>query len=694
MSGSDAADNAGTIALRTSDVLATLGVGVHLSDTAGPYGNISLVSQELQYLGIDSVRDTDPQTWTVSNYVSLAETGVQMDLIEGKPGENLTTSSIASDFAMIDQIEAAVPGSIIGIEGLNEPYNYPVDYNGSPVESWSELVAVQDAIEAQAASDSLLAGVPILASSINTGDFPGPAPDLGGSGEIGNAHVYPPSGDQPGATMASAVGDDANLVDGDPVWITEFGYSTTPGDSSFGVDQATQAKNILNGLADSFAAGVSHIFLYELNDELANIPSDDAWAATGLFNSDGSAKLAATAIHNFTSILADNGAEASDFQVGTLSYAITGMPSTAHSLLLEKSDGTFQILIWNEAPDWNPATQSAIAVAPVTVTVTIDGTPVDASLYDPMVGTDAIDEYGTANQVLVTLTDHPVVLQLALEDKSSSATAANRGNAFGAVADGPPCFCEGTRIATLMGETPVEALQVGDFVRTASGEVRPIRWIGRRSYDGRFIAGNRDVLPIVFSPDSLGDGIPVRALAVSPKHAMFLDGVLIPAEALVNGTSIVQRERVETLTYYHVELARHDILLAEGAPSESFVDDDSRGRFQNAAEFAALYPHRDRRACTLLRTPGGGWRGRSSGFACASRRGMPRSRRPPVRCAGISTVSAAVRSRAGRWMRRRPTRWSGCAFSTTAWRLPSSTPIRSAQIWPRQGVARVVTAFV
>ena len=71
---------------------------------------------------------------------------------------------------------------------------------------------------------------------------------------------------------------------------------------------------------------------------------------------------------------------------------------------------------------------------------------------------------------------------------------------------------------------------------------------------------------------------------------MFLEGLLVPARCLVNGTTIVQERSLECVDYFHVELDRHDILLAEGAPSESFLDDDSRGLFHNAAEFAALYP--------------------------------------------------------------------------------------------------------
>ena len=71
---------------------------------------------------------------------------------------------------------------------------------------------------------------------------------------------------------------------------------------------------------------------------------------------------------------------------------------------------------------------------------------------------------------------------------------------------------------------------------------------------------------------------------------MFLDGVLIPARCLVNGSTIIRERGLDRVDYFHIELDNHDVLLAEGAPSESYLDDDSRGMFHNASEFKALYP--------------------------------------------------------------------------------------------------------
>jgi hypothetical protein len=153
-----------------------------------------------------------------------------------------------------------------------------------------------------------------------------------------------------------------------------------------------------------------------------------------------------------------------------------------------------------------------------------------------------------------------------------------------------PCYCTGTRILTDHGEVAVEVLAIGDIVITASGARRPIRWIGTRSYTGRFANTNPAVLPVCVRAGALADGIPARDLWVSPDHALYLDDVLIPAEQLVNGATILKAERVESVTYWHVELDSHDVLVAEGAAAESFVDDGGRAIFHNAASFRALYP--------------------------------------------------------------------------------------------------------
>jgi Hint domain len=153
--------------------------------------------------------------------------------------------------------------------------------------------------------------------------------------------------------------------------------------------------------------------------------------------------------------------------------------------------------------------------------------------------------------------------------------------------DVAPCYCAGTVIRTPHGEQRVETLKIGDKVATISGAARPIKWIGRRGYSGRFVMGRKDILPVCIKKDALGNDMPRRDLWISPNHAMYFQDsdVLVEAKDLINGVSIIQAERVDRVDYFHIELDSHDVLIAEGAPAESFIDDASRGLFHNAAEY-------------------------------------------------------------------------------------------------------------
>src|SRR5436305_14436911 len=100
-------------------------------------------------------------------------------------------------------------------------------------------------------------------------------------------------------------------------------------------------------------------------------------------------------------------------------------------------------------------------------------------------------------------------------------------------------------ILTADGEVPVEDLVAGDLLVNFSGDTQSIRWIGRRGYDGRFVAGNRDVLPICIKPDAIMKGVPARDLWVSPEHSLYIGEVLVQAKHLINGVTVIQAENVE-----------------------------------------------------------------------------------------------------------------------------------------------------
>jgi len=151
------------------------------------------------------------------------------------------------------------------------------------------------------------------------------------------------------------------------------------------------------------------------------------------------------------------------------------------------------------------------------------------------------------------------------------------------------CFMPGTLIATSDGERAVETLAMGDMVLTHDGRSAPIRWIGRNTVSLVFSDKLR-TLPIRVIAGALGENVPARDLLVSPDHALLVGRVLVQAGALVNDTTIMRETNVpSTFVYYHVELADHALILAEGAPAETFIDNVDRMAFDNWEEHERLY---------------------------------------------------------------------------------------------------------
>ncbi|MCA0870135.1 Hint domain-containing protein [Seohaeicola saemankumensis] len=152
------------------------------------------------------------------------------------------------------------------------------------------------------------------------------------------------------------------------------------------------------------------------------------------------------------------------------------------------------------------------------------------------------------------------------------------------------CFAQGTMIACPGGDRAVQDLAIGDDVVTAGGQVRPVKWVGVQTVISVFSKGR--ARPVRIRAGALGMGLPHSDLTVTADHAMLVDGVLCNAGALVNGSSIVRVPLAEMggqFTVYHIETEAHEIILANGAPAETFIDNVSRRVFDNYAEFEAMY---------------------------------------------------------------------------------------------------------
>ena len=314
------------------------------------------------------------------------------------------------------------------------------------------------------------------------------------------------------------------------------------------------------------------------------------------------------------------------------------------------------------------------------------------------------DRHGSVNLLagnVLEVTENGVTYDLQLNPKQDFAGEffhlhADPGGGTDIVENRTPCYCLGTLIEVQRGRKRVENLRIGDHVMTKSGVTRPIKWIGRRGFTGRFVAGRKDILPICIKAGALEENVPRRDLWISPHHAMYFEGnsfegqsgavanhggVLIEAKDLVNGHSVVQAESVDRIEYFHIELDTHDVIVAEGALSESSMTTAAACSTTRTNSVRSI-PVRRPTLRTIARhgsTPAM----RSKPCAGTSRSARacraPPTSMAPGRYAAMSTRSARMRSRAGR---RTATRRKLRSVSTS-----SSADVASARCW-RTGFAK------
>ncbi|WP_299590094.1 Hint domain-containing protein [uncultured Tateyamaria sp.] len=146
------------------------------------------------------------------------------------------------------------------------------------------------------------------------------------------------------------------------------------------------------------------------------------------------------------------------------------------------------------------------------------------------------------------------------------------------------CFTPGTRIATQKGEVAVEKLEAGDKVFTRDNGAQTLRWVGRRDLTPQEMLAHPEFQPVLIRKGALGNGLPERDMLVSPQHRMLVNSdlaevmfhereVLIAAKHLT-GLDGVDQVQTGAVSYLHLMFDQHEVVLADGAWSESFQPGD------------------------------------------------------------------------------------------------------------------------
>ncbi len=413
MTTSDTAEsNAGPVPIRAVDFLNGIGIDTHIAYTDGGYANLSNVQSDIAYLGITELRDGisngENGSAPLSSYIQLAKAGEKFTFVVG--GGTSTTASIQYTLATIEQLAAAVPGSVKAIEGPNEINNQTLTFNG--VGGLQGAVALQRFLYQAVKATPSLSGVAVdyFTGYGTVGFAAGPDPNTtSGLADYDNQHPYPQGGQGP-ATWINPTQALPNEPGARGTFVyTETGYTTNLSDVN-GVDATAQGKYTLDLLLDGAKDGSSGTYLYQLLDAYkpGSPQGDDGY---GLFDTNNAPKLAATGIHDLAAILADTGSAASTFTPTALLYSVSGLPTTGNSLEIDKSDGTVDVVVWAEPQIWNESTKSEVAAPAETVTVNL-GTAHAVSVYDPLVGTTPIATSSSTSSIQLAITDHPLVLQV------------------------------------------------------------------------------------------------------------------------------------------------------------------------------------------------------------------------------------------------------------------------------------------
>ncbi len=414
-------DPSGPAAARMVDFLDSIGVCVHIAQGVD---DAAKSATAMSFAGIRELRD-DGNPATVPDWIAVfRQAGVRTNV--------LTNQDVAGTVGMAEQLNDA--GALLSVEGPNEPNNFPVTYEGGTSSSSGTFLPVahlQRDLYAAIKASATLSGIPVFHSSESGGSEPDNVglqfltiPTEAGTSmpagtpyaDYANTHNYVCGHSHNlvdnvcwNATDPTLNGDwDGLYVEYGHTWhggfagysdtdlaslprvSTETGWLTTGTGS---ITEEQQARVFLDLYLAAYKRGWTYTFIYMLRDD----PVQGYW---GLFDTSYNPKTSGTYLHNMTTILAD--ADQGPATPGRLDYSLASEPATVHDLLLQKSDGKFELVIWDERP-----TGGSDAIG-----VDLGHPRATVNVYDPTTGTSPLQTLTQVSTVNVTVTDHPVIIEL------------------------------------------------------------------------------------------------------------------------------------------------------------------------------------------------------------------------------------------------------------------------------------------
>ena len=418
------------VAVATNDFLNSIGVVTTSPDRGQPLartiGMVRYCGFRWVRAGIEGLSDKGPTT--IQTFLDLhRETGVRLSwgLVSGGTDVKklVETGKVLAE-----------AGALLAFEGNNEPNNWGVTYQGEKgggrEHSWMAVAKLQRDLYQAVKRDPVLAKYPVWSISEpgaqrdNVGlqflTIPPGAQTLMPDGtkyaDYANVHNYIYHPHSPyladNKTWDAADPTAASKVDGlfgnfGVTWARRFrGYTqeqldtlprvtTESGANIEGpVTEEIHGLNLMNLYLAQFKRGYAYTSVYLLRDRT----DEDGNQSFGFYRADYSPRKAAIYLHNLMTILADNGTLA---KPGHLDFAIANQPETVHELLLQHSEGTFQLIVWDERLRGQHR-----------VTVQLGVTPASVRIYDPTIGIEPVRTPTNVSSFELGLSDHPIVIAI------------------------------------------------------------------------------------------------------------------------------------------------------------------------------------------------------------------------------------------------------------------------------------------
>jgi hypothetical protein len=385
----------------------SLGLNTHYINSAfgGPNGNaysFTAIDQKLADLGIRHLRDnTAEDTTNPAGYPRLdalyANYGIRTTLVLG--------STLNSPATLVNILKAHP--AYEAIEGLNEPDGNARSYNGftdnPATNSYPATIAYQNDIYAAVKGDPQTASLPVLSPAMaNTVK----AQLLAGSNfDVESFHSYPNARNPTFRVDTRLANNQLMSATPKPTWATETGYYTKTVDGGQ-VSESAMGKYVPRMFAEFFNRGIARTYDYELVDEN---PTSDRESNFGLLRYDLSPKPAYTATKNLIDLLEEPGQ--TNFATSALNFTLSGAPTSVHHTLLQKSDGTFFLMIWNDVMSWDLTGAQDIDNADVPVTLSLTGS-FDVRTYLPDNSTAPTATLLNTSSVNLSVPDQMMLVQL------------------------------------------------------------------------------------------------------------------------------------------------------------------------------------------------------------------------------------------------------------------------------------------